>query len=261
MGLCNNILMERLITQGVSEADLSGNALRSYQARALADIVKGSEDKALDPAYVPDFTPDTRFDDAYGRLGERLYVDYAQKGDATGNEALRELAKRAINLHGCYVLTRLMRYGPEAYADYSKDQPFHQPSILELAGIMQRSSAVHKTFADLNKKDNTTAETAFGLLTFAPQYEDIAPFQITPDAQGGLVFDASPVLLRRAKIEALQKRLAEGLPIGGEPGEKCPAIGMVLDGLWSKGVELCATDPQLYAADLAEHFPDRSIAA
>jgi hypothetical protein len=247
-----------------SDACLALKELRSQQARDLADVLRKSAAIRADPTYIPRVPPlsrDRRFPGKYGELGERLYLGYALRGDATGDEHLRALSANGLTQHGCYVLTRIMSKGPEAYANYSQAQPDHQPSVTELGEIMNRSSAILKTFADISKKDNTTIETAFGLLQYPPLYDDVPPFEVRQSEQGKLEFGASPIILERAKLEALKIRLNEDLPVAREPGELfCPAIGMVLDTFWTKGIESCISDPDLFAADLAAYLPDTPIA-
>lgn len=251
--------MERIGAQ-----DLPTKELRSQQARDLAEVLRKSAAMPVNPTYAPHIPPlsrDRRFSGKYGELGERLYLGYALRGDATGDQHLRAISVNPLTQHGCYVLTRIMSNGPEAYANYSRVLPDHQPSVIELVEIMGRSSGVLKTFADISKKDNTTIETTFGLLESPPPHTDVPPFEVGPNQQGELEFRTSPIFLQRAKVEAMQIRLSENLPVTRQPDELfCPAIGIVLNSLWTKGLESCASDPQLFAADLATHFPDIPIA-
>lgn len=254
-------MSEQAIDYHELDRQLPKNDLRARQARQLAEILRQSKGLAVDTSYVPLLSSDERFKGKYADLGEQLYVDFVRRGRATTDPELLYRASRELNEHGCRVLTRIMAEGAPAYARYIAAEPDHQPAVSELGSIMLRSRGVVKTFADQDKKSNTIIETSFGLLG-EYLHGDIPPFEIVPNDEAGLLFVPTPVIMQRAMLAVIQKRLGEGLPMRRKPGEiYCPAVGIVLDSLWEQGVETCVADSAYFAADLAELLPGSAIAA
>ncbi len=220
---------------------------KSQQAKDLASIVR-------DPAaqgesdFVPEYDKDNRFDHAYGRLGEDLYIGFAQQANASGNERLIELASRYNVLNGLYIMTRLLSYAPSAYVEYTKARPVAEQSLDELGQIMQASRSVLKPFADRDIKGSQTYEIHFGLQQYPPMYSDVPPFLIEENEAGDVQLQASPTILRRAGIETIQR----GIPTLDPSKIYCPAVGMVMNSLWSAAVTECVERPELFPADLAK---------
>lgn len=234
-------------------------ALRSQHAKDLAAIVRGFVLVPTAPDFIPDFTRDERFYHAYGRLAEGLYGGFVKQAEASQDERLIGLSRRPSVLHGLYVLTRMLSYGPAAYASHLKAAPVETSlnipdAATHLSSIMKRSKGILKLFADRDIKSNHALEVNFGLLQYPPTYETEPPFVIQPDGEGDLKFDASSSALDRTNFEIIRRRLEGSLPQPGPAEIHCPAIGIVLDTMWDKAVDECAGNPGLYPADLAELF-------
>lgn len=254
-------MSEQAVDYHELDRQLPKSELRAKQARQLAEVLRRSKGLAVDTSYTPPLSPDERFKGKYAGLGEQLYIDFVRRARATTDSELIYRASRGLNEHGCRVLTRLMAEGAPAYTRYLDTEPDHQPAVSELGTIMLRSRGVVKTFADQDKKANTIIETAFGLLGDY-QYGDEPPFYIGPNEDGELLFTPSPVIMQHAMLAVMQKRLSEGLPMRRQPGEiYCPAVGIVLDSLWERGLEMCVADDTYFAADLGELLPGRTIGA
>jgi hypothetical protein len=225
--------------------------LRSWQANGLRTIMGSSgltipEDLELDASVEHD----KRFEHEYGDLAERLYSSFVTKAKETGDKGLIKFATQPNVLNGCYVLTRLLSYGPAAYADYLRSNPTHEGSLDELGLIMKRSShTTLKLFADLDKQSSNTFEINFGLRQFPPPYER-TPFVVEPDENDQLAFLATPSTLLRTKSEVIGRRLDGDMPSERNPDERCPAIGRVLAAIWYAGIEECMRDPDLFQASL-----------
>jgi hypothetical protein len=225
--------------------------VRTQQARNLGAIIR-QPCESVDSELILPFTRDERFDHVYGRLGEQLFIGFGRQAHASGDEKLISIAGRPAVLHGCYVMSRLLSYGPSAYADYMHANPEASPSLAEFTDIMKRSKGTFKTFADTDKKSNTTLEMNFGLLQYPPIYDDVPAFSIAPNKAGQLEFKESPVIKRRAMREILSWLPADALVQTKAPGDiYCPAVGIVLSTLWESGIDTAASDPALFAADFS----------
>lgn len=193
------------------------------------------------------FERDSRFDNKYGRVGEQLFREFVGKAALLDDPRYLERADRVVTLHGSYVLTRLLSYGPSAYGNYAQNDPGHNPSVESLSAVMKRGHEVLKLLANRDGSANTTLEVTFGLLQYPPMYDSPAPFLVEPDANGKPEFKASPVILQKAAIE-LHGR---GISLRSDPARiYCPAVGTTLKSLWDRGIEIASTDPNLFAADL-----------
>jgi len=225
---------------------------RGQQARDLASLIRKTGKLVL-PEANPDFpNRDGRFDHVYGKLGERLYGGLITAAAQLEDPKLYRLVRKLNVLNGCYVMTRILSYGPQAYADHVDLTASSPETALEdLGQVMKRDKAVVKIFADTDIRSNQTYEANFGLLQHAPTYPDVLPFVVGPDADGNPSFQASPVVLMRTWRDVADNwRGPEPYPEAAKP-IYCPAVGMVLNHLWGTAVNACMSEPNLFPADLA----------
>lgn len=240
-------------TTAVPEKPTGGSIpeLRDWQANSLRAIIGHSGLVAGEAIELGKHGQDHRFNNEYGRLGERLYTSFAAHAKATQDERLIELATQYNVLNGAYVLTSILRYGPKAYGAHLQDQSEAEASVQELGDIMARSGGIIKLFADRDQRSNSTFELNFGLWEYPPVYEPV-PFIIELGEEDKLVFKPSPASLLQTKLEVARRRLSGDLPMEPNPDERCPAIGRVMTAMWNAGIEESVNDPQLFEAGLAE---------
>lgn len=223
---------------------------RRQQARDLRTLLGNSQFEAATDTSGIEFIRDKRFNGEYGLLAERLFCGLGERATATGNERLVEFAGGLNVLHGCYVMGKILSYGPSAYLKYLADSPeTKDPAAIDLGNIMLRSKKILRLFADKTQRDNTTYEINFGLHQYSPVHEKV-PFRISPNESGLLVFSESPVTLMHTRLEIARRNLQKG--VESEPdGIHCPASGRVLDSIWSAAVEECVKDASLFSKGLS----------
>src|SRR5581483_3395306 len=95
---------------------------RLSQARDLRRILGASGLKVTCPAPSSNLEIDHRFNNPYGKLAEKLYFSFLRQALETGDVSLIELAGRPNILNGCYIVTKILSYGPKAYARYINSQ-------------------------------------------------------------------------------------------------------------------------------------------
>jgi hypothetical protein len=228
--------------------------LRRQQASDLRAIMGHGGLMVAAPEDVPaELERDSRFDNEYGRLAERLYAGFTRMAEASGNERLRELAARPNVQNGAYLVTSLLRWGPKPYAVHLEEtggQP--DDPVDDLGDIMRRSPDAVRTFADTESQANHMMEVNFGLLQHPPFVEPV-PFVIGPADDGGEpVFGPSPRTLRYTQAQIMGRRLSGDMPHEPDPDARCPAVGRVLTAFWNAGIDECVADPALFRAGLAE---------
>lgn len=222
--------------------------LRLHQARDLRTVLGKSG--IIGVANLPpevELKRDPRFKGKYGILGEQLFYGLIEQARSTGQGHLVELVDRPNVMNGCYVLTKILSYGPKAYSRYIQGQQHKsEKPVDELASIMKRSRGILRLFADQEQRANTTYEINFGLHQFPPVFEDV-PFVIRPNQDQELLFVASPLTLMQTVLE-VERRLPEEQVRDG--GIHCPAMGKVLGAIWDEGIQRCVEQQHLYPAEL-----------
>lgn len=227
---------------------------RDEQAQCLREIV-GHDGLTVPEQAAPDIVShDDRFDNEYGRLGERLYSGFVAMAAASGEERLIKLAERPNILNGSYVMTSILRYAPAAYQNFlesrNTSEPEPESSVTELGDIMRRSSDIVKLFADRGQRSNSTYEINFGLWHYPPVFESV-PFVIEPDIKGIPVFHEAPLTSLHTGREIMSRRVSGDLT-PEDDAEVCPAIGRVMTAFWNTGINVAVQEPQLFEAGLAE---------
>jgi len=157
----------------------------------------------------------------------------------------RDLVERPATTHGYRAMFTLLGRSTSVYAKYCQEQQ-RPASVEELTGILHRSYPVMEHFARMDNRHNRTWETNFGLR--GQQEYGMDEFYID-DSGEALELKFLPLLEDMTNEEIYRRERSGDLP-PQNPRDFCPAVGEPLQGEWCRAIQLCASNPDLFAADL-----------
>lgn len=205
---------------------------RKQQAGELAGLMRRVSDMST---AIPAPTYDSV--DPYSLVATTLYQRFIDQPGAApfSNTSTQQ---------GFSVLTRLARWGQRTYEPYCKQQGIRSSVLVLGASLIASYDPLVTTFGNAADKDNQTLETAFGLLTSQRPAYGTVPFGIEAVPGSALVAFAPDI-----ETMGYAQQEIRGHHVAGER-RKCPAYGQVMQWAWSKTVQACVENPQLFAASL-----------
>jgi len=229
---------------------------RQWLTRALATIARQEIQRPLDPIAV-EFSHSRaaapRFNTApqspYARVAERLQREFILKAMASDDEALPQVAVDPSVEAGCLVIAKTLRYAPLGYLAYTADQN-QSPNIAELEEALRKSSNIVRKFAETDRDRARIYEETLNIYPLS----DVEPYEPQPFAFAqtaeGLRYVVSTQSLDHADARIVAAESAGELPQVGKH-RKCAALGAVMEGLWSRAVDICVEGPSLFPNDLS----------
>jgi|GEM_PF-5404693 len=229
---------------------------RQWITRALAAIARQEIQHPLDPiavdfshsrATAPGFNMVPQ--SPYARVAHRLQREFILRAIASGSDRLTLVAGDVSVEAGCLVIAKTLRYAPLGYLAYTarRNQP---PSLAEIGEALRDSTNPVKNFAETDRDRAQIYEEIFNVypLGDATPHEQ-EPFVFTQTSEG-LRYVASPLSLQYAEARIAAAEQAGELTQVGKH-RKCAALGMVMDSLWARAIDICVEGPSLFPNDLS----------
>ncbi|HSW36976.1 MAG TPA: hypothetical protein VLG37_01250 [Candidatus Saccharimonadales bacterium] len=226
------------VTQGKCPVDWE----RRTQGVELARLARGLGNltDSVQVEWPDNLWQRNRYDD----LAEFLFRPVADRCQEQFGDSRMENA----GLDGALVVGRVLGYAPSAYSRFCAKQK--QPrDLAELGDILRRSSQTPDSLAKMNRYVNEVYEKRLGIRDFLLNYVSGGGFAVTLHDDGLAYYEAEPALLASIDSDVEQKRQSGKLP-PQQPDEICPARPIIRK-MWEAGIDICLTDPNLFAADLA----------
>ncbi|HUP26711.1 MAG TPA: hypothetical protein VM124_03650 [Candidatus Limnocylindrales bacterium] len=230
----------------MASLDLTGEALRAEQVRILKSPSILHLTGVLAPHVsdvVPDVDPEPPYADAYGELARKLYASFHYSlADAVGEEADLINGENAVS--GFDAMARILSFGPVVYTTYCQSHN-KAARVEELAAIMKESYDSVHFLMNISGPTNNALEQALGIS--GGQTKRPTDTFVIIDTEQGARFVPSDKYLQEATSNLRMGQDPSGTE---EPWKKCPARGLFGLTLWRHMVDLAASDPAFFAADL-----------
>lgn len=221
-------------------------SLRKQQRQAAASLSDLTLSTDHDPRDMPRTDVSLYYPNKYGDVGRALFLNFYQQ--IKGTCAADSIAGPG-SFYGALVITKILSYMPPAYVEFCKttDQP---ASAAGLGTILRDNTDIYDRLANMGLRANNTLETVLGLKQLPPMFSDRQPFVFTK-TEDGVTINPEAEHLHYAKME-IATRIRNGDLDAHDPIQTCPARGQLLNKFWLAGVVECETNPNLFAADIAQ---------
>jgi hypothetical protein len=201
---------------------------------------------------------DMFFQGRYGDLARSLAKAFRAKAATSEDPRLINLAtERNVHLGFC-VLCQTLSFAPDAYDIYTR-QRSKERSVEQLSDILRRSGWPLVThFASVSSALSKIRQVEFGIYDHNPSN----PYKVV-DGDSGAEIIPSPEAVGRADMTALRAMINGWLheEDAVDKSRRCPALGRVLFSYWNEAIDVCASNPALFAADLGlpAHDAEREV--